>query len=108
MRTLLVVIAVAGTPATPAAASAGAFRSPSGNIGCFIDATGARCDIARRDWSPPPKPASCSLDFGQGITIAGGRAHFVCAGDTTLGATRVLAYGHTIPAGRYACASARS
>src|SRR5690349_1137618 len=36
------------------------FRLPSGNIGCFVDATGARCDIAQHDWTGPPKPASCT------------------------------------------------
>ena len=48
---------------------------------------GARCDIRKRDWSPPPHPASCSeeVDFGQGLAVShDGKASFVCAGDTTL------------------------
>ena len=44
---------------------------------------GARCDISRHDWRIPPKPRSCRLDFGQGVTVGShGRAHFVCAGDS--------------------------
>lgn len=95
--------------AVPAVASAGAFRSPTGNIGCFIDASGVRCDIGRRDWRPPRKPAACDLDFGQGVFV--GRRHragYVCAGDTALGAGRRLEYGASIRRGRFRCLSRRS
>jgi hypothetical protein len=73
------------------------FRSPSGNIGCAMFEGGARCDIRKREWSPPPRRASCpeQVDFGQGLSVSRtGKASFVCAGDTTLdpGATP-LAYG---------------
>jgi hypothetical protein len=90
-------------------AAAGPFRSPSGNIGCYIDASGVRCDINKRDWSPPHKPASCDLDFGQGVQVGrSGRARYVCAGDTTLGAGRRLAYSSSIRRGRFRCLSLRS
>jgi hypothetical protein len=73
------------------------FRSPSGNIGCAMFEGGARCDIRKREWSPPPHPASCSqeVDFGQGLTVShDGKASFVCAGDTTLNPTATaLEYG---------------
>jgi hypothetical protein len=84
------------------------FRSPSGNIGCAMDRSfGVRCDIAKRDWPLPRKPASCDLDYGQGVSVGSrGRAYFVCAGDTVLGARRVLAYGRTVVVGRYSCTSA--
>lgn len=83
------------------------FRSPTGNIGCAIDQRSVRCDIGDRDWSPPPKPPGCNLDFGQGITLEAGAApEFVCAGDTTLGAGDVLAYGQSIAAGLLRCESA--
>ena len=61
------------------------FSSPSGNIGCYIEPTNVRCDIAERTWSPPPKPASCPevVGWGQGLQLDVGRpAGFVCAGDT--------------------------
>jgi hypothetical protein len=37
-----------------------------------------------------------------------GRGHFVCAGDTTLGEGRRLAYGDAIRRGRYRCVSRRN
>jgi hypothetical protein len=92
-----------------------AFHSPSGNVGCQISPTSVRCDIDQRDWSPPPRPADCRLDFGQGISIeAGGPAHFVCAGDTARvlppygGAGEPLPYGEAITAGPMRCESAES
>jgi hypothetical protein len=90
----------------PAAAQAGPFQSPSGNIGCFINKSGVRCDIRQRSWRPPPKPRSCDVDFGQGVALdRRGRAGFVCAGDTTLGAGPALAYGDAIRRGRFRCSS---
>jgi hypothetical protein len=102
-------LAIGLVAAMPAVASAGPFRSPSGNIGCFIDASGVRCDIRERDWRPPRKPATCELDFGQGVFV--GRRHragYVCAGDTALGAGRRLAYGTSIRRGSFRCRSRRS
>ena len=58
MRIALLCAVVLGALAVTAQASTG-FQSPSGNIGCFIGKSGVRCDIRTRDWSPPPKPASC-------------------------------------------------
>jgi hypothetical protein len=85
------------------------FQSPSGNIGCVIGPSGARCDIRSRDWRPPPKPASCQLDWGHGLVVGRrGRGRFVCAGDTTLGQGRRLAYGKAIRRGRFRCVSRRS
>lgn len=85
------------------------FTSPTGNIGCVIDRRSVRCDISERDWEPPPKPAGCDLDFGQGISLdAGGPPAFICAGDTTLGAGEPLPYGQSIAAGLLRCESAES
>jgi hypothetical protein len=86
-----------------------AFSSPSGNIGCYLDSHGARCDIKDRSWQPPPKPASCPVDWGQGVEVTGGSAgHIVCAGDTALGAKDQLAYGSSSAAGSYRCSSAET
>lgn len=85
------------------------FISPTGNVSCVIDVNLARCDIIDRDWSPPPRPADCEFDYGQGISIAPGEpATFVCAGDTTFGPDEVLPYGGAITAGSLRCESANS
>jgi hypothetical protein len=85
------------------------FTSPSGNVGCYIDPTAARCDISERDWSPPPRPADCEFDYGQSISLSPGEnATFVCAGDTALGGGQPLAYGRSISAGVLVCDSAQS
>ncbi|MCV7300085.1 hypothetical protein H7J93_10630 [Mycobacterium barrassiae] len=85
------------------------FISPTGNVSCAIDINLARCDIIDRDWSPPPRPADCEFDYGQGISIVPGEpATFVCAGDTTFGAEDVLPYGEAITAGPLRCESAES
>jgi hypothetical protein len=82
------------------------FRSPTGNIGCQLGAGAARCDIDRRDWSPPPKPGDCEFDWGQGIAVEAGRAEFVCAGDTARDPTApVLRYGQDSQIGGFRCAS---
>jgi hypothetical protein len=85
------------------------FVSPTGNVSCMIDADWARCDIIDRDWSPPPRPADCEFDYGQGISVAPGEpAQFVCAGDTAFGPDEVLLYGQSITAGVLRCESAKS
>jgi hypothetical protein len=83
------------------------FISPTGNVACMIDADWARCDIIDRDWSPPPRPADCEFDYGQGISLAPGEpAQFVCAGDTAFGTDEVLPCGDSITAGMLRCDSA--
>ena len=85
------------------------FTSPSGNVGCFIDAHYARCDVMERDWTPPLRPADCEFDYGQGIGLAPGEEpEFMCAGDTALGGGEPLAYGQSISAGVLRCDSAES
>jgi len=83
------------------------FRSPSSNIGCEVDASATRCDIKERSWAPPPKPAGCDLDWGQGIEISGTETPgFVCAGDTALDpSAAVLNYGQRTRQGSIVCES---
>jgi hypothetical protein len=84
------------------------FSSPSGNIGCYIEPTNVRCDIAERNWSPPSKPTSCPevVSWGQGLELTVGRpAGFVCAGDTALTNGSPLAYGDKIVSGSIECTS---
>lgn len=87
-----------------------AFRSPSGNIGCYIAPDSARCDIRERNWTPPAPPADCDLDYGQGVEVGPtGAASLVCAGDTAFDATSpALAYGESIQAGVIRCTSSES
>jgi hypothetical protein len=86
------------------------FTSPTGNIGCYIGTENVRCDIGERDWQPPPKPADCDLDYGQGIAMhIGGSPRIVCAGDTARArGTDPLPYGQSIQAGSLRCDSAES
>ena len=81
------------------------FQLPSGNIGCYIDSTGVRCDIRERNWQPPARPPSCEYDYGQGIELRDRGAAFVCAGDTTLGGGITVAYGTSIDRGPFRCDS---
>lgn len=83
------------------------FRSPSGNIGCVLLGGEARCDIRDRAWSPPPRPASCRLDYGQGLVVGrGGPGRFVCAGDTALDpSAKPLPYDTGARAGGFLCVS---
>jgi hypothetical protein len=84
------------------------FRSPTGNIGCELVAGFARCDIANRSWTPPPRPASCPLDYGQGLEVGkSGPGHLVCAGDTALSPQAApLAYSSSSVVGPIVCVSA--
>jgi hypothetical protein len=93
--------------ATPPATSAiDGFQSPSQNIGCAMSLGGIRCDIARKEWSPPPKPANCPLDWGYGVSLdKRGKASFICAGDTALMIGPVLPYGESKRRGRFRCTS---
>jgi Family of unknown function (DUF6636) len=87
------------------------FETPSHNIGCFVSAHDARCDVREHSWSPPPEPRYCikaGVDWGGGLVVGPHRAQFVCAGDTTLGGPAVLGYGHTTQRGSIVCASARA
>jgi hypothetical protein len=97
----------ASTPAKVVNLSA--FRTPSGNIGCELLGGVARCDIGKRDWSPPARPASCPniVDFGQGLEVSGSAtARFVCAGDTASDpSSPVLAYGSGSAVGPFLCVS---
>jgi hypothetical protein len=85
------------------------FRSPSGNIGCVMFEGGARCDIRKREWSPPAHPSSCpgQVDFGQGLSVDHtGSASFVCAGDTALDPSGTpLDYGEASEVGGTQCIS---
>lgn len=98
--------APAGPP--PGGGDTVTFSSPSGNIGCALDSAGARCDVAEHEWTAPATPASCTLDWGQGVVVGPEGSSYVCAGDSTLGAATVLEYGAVAERGTVRCASEES
>ncbi len=51
--TTIVLSLAAVAPSAGAAHSLVGFASPSRNIGCYMDSTQVRCDIRKRDWTPP-------------------------------------------------------
>ncbi len=81
------------------------FQSPSGNVGCALSKQSVRCDVARKSWRPPPKPSSCLVE-GNGLTLSRqGKPRYTCAGGTTRGQGRQLAYGKSVSVGRLRCIS---
>lgn len=106
----------ASAPPAPASAAAPEhdvddvvlFDLPSGNIGCALDATAARCDILEAEWQPPPAPGDCDLAYGHGIVLADGAPALLCAGDTVGGGGDVLGYGESITRGPFRCESAET
>lgn len=117
MRLRIAFIAAAFCLLAGFAASAlgSVFASPSRNIGCVTVGGGeVRCDILRTSATPPPRPASCELDWGQayGLTQRG-RGRGLCVGDTALPGpgqkVRIVKYGHSVKVGpRITCTSRRS
>lgn len=103
----VVVASVGASAPSFAATHLKQFQAPSGNIGCVLSnrfSTEARCDIGNHDWKTKKKPASCDLDYGNGVSIgARGRAHFLCAGDTALHQGPKIAYGRTVRLTPFAC-----
>lgn len=104
----LFLTTLGATLLTAAAAHAGGFQSPSGNIGCYVYADGARCDVRSHTFKPPPRPRSCEGDYGNALSIlpSSKRGRFVCHGDTALNPkARKLAYGSSVTVGRLRCKS---
>ncbi|MCM4083302.1 DUF6636 domain-containing protein [Paractinoplanes hotanensis] len=82
------------------------FRTPSQNIACALTDSEVRCDIVRKAWKPPAKPADCELDWGNGLAVIGGRATFTCVGDTLVGTSETtLEYGQALRSGSVRCDS---
>ena len=84
------------------------FSSPSKNVACYManDPVYTRCDIAQHNWASPPRPASCDLDYGNGLFLDDKNAAGIsCAGDTVLGQTRILGYGEALRLGSQVCTS---
>jgi hypothetical protein len=98
--------ATPGAAVAPASAAWAAFLSPSRNIGCYVDATSARCDVLVHTYKPTMKPSWCEGDWGTASEVgATGKGHFQCVSDTTWGPNPVLRYGHSKTIGRFTCTS---
>jgi hypothetical protein len=110
VRAVVLLAAVVGSLALAGPANAVTlFENPRHNIGCAIWKSGARCDVRHREWEPPPKPDWCEVDWGHGLEVGRrGVASFVCAGDTVLGAKRVVGYGRSIERGDFRCTVLRN
>jgi hypothetical protein len=126
LRTAALALALlAGLVATVSAGPAAAatqvhFKSPSGNINCYLfSAQGgfADCIVLQASWkNAPSKPKSCDLDWVP-TEVALGKTHVSvggCRGDVGprcyAGGDRcsVLAYGRSITVGTIRCSSAAS
>jgi hypothetical protein len=111
---LLGALAALLVTAAPASARITGFYTPSRNIGCaylkFEKFRELRCDMRATDDAPPPRPASCELEWGYSFGMtARGRARRLCVSDTPLSPEfPVLRYGHTRKLGAFTCRSKRS
>jgi len=109
---LLVAACAAGAQARSISAANDYFETPSRNIACgwFSESGGhLRCEIGSLLRPLPPRPRSCDVDWGYGISMGRtGRPRVLCAGDTVRrpGHIRILRYGSTWRAGGFRCTSA--
>lgn len=97
-------------PKKPQSTDSVTFQTPSGNIGCVMATKFVRCDIYERDWSPPPKPASCEYDWGHSVELEQDGPTFLCVSDavTAPGGDSgfpTLAYDDTKRVGPFTCLS---
>ncbi|TKV58754.1 hypothetical protein FDO65_14665 [Nakamurella flava] len=104
-----------GEPLTVPAAGGGLyFGSPSGNIHCTITASGdgyALCSIDQKNWTGPPKPASCEwnwLDNHVAIGAAGAESGQCLGGVEVPPVATVLPYGQSLTDGAITCSSAQT
>jgi hypothetical protein len=93
------------TPSTHPALAQTRFMVPGGNLGCELSATGARCDIVRRHWTPPAQPSNCSSTFGNAIQLSQhGMASFACGGHSAISSgSEVVPVGRDDKIGHVTC-----
>jgi hypothetical protein len=115
--TAIAILALSASLAGTADASISRhFKSPSGNINCFVfsSPSGADCIVREASWpTTPPKPSTCDLDWAPHEVQLTNRHVQVggCRGDvgplcyTGSGHCTTLAYGHSITAGTVRCSS---
>jgi hypothetical protein len=97
----------------PSPSSSGS--KPAKKTDSTSDPTGqVRCEIAVKDWQPPPQPASCTADWGSGLVLDT-RPAMLCASDTIRGdsfygtdGSVILPYGTAFKFAPFSCSSQRS
>ena len=94
------------------------FKSPSGNINCFMFSTQGGvvdCIVRHASWPhPPPRPKSCDLDWmpfevqltGRHVVVGGCRGDIGPLCGASGGPCTVLAYGRSVALGGVRCSSA--
>ncbi|GFG68042.1 hypothetical protein MKUB_55320 [Mycobacterium kubicae] len=95
----------------PAYGQTNNFQSPSGNIYCTLDNTGAACDISEFTYQPPPPPECAQhIEWGSRFRLSVGKAAIIeCHGDTLkVPGEPTLNYGQTVSAGTVTCSSEQS
>jgi hypothetical protein len=121
--TVVALLAFAGAFASADAAGAGReatmfFRTPGNNVWCLYHDTSSgpgsakptlRCDVRGGVKPLPPKPTSCSFDWGVGMTMERrGRVRILCASDSVYSSSaRVLPYLWTFRRGGFTCVARR-
>lgn len=90
------------------------FTSPTGNLHCAIDPEHryAECGASAAEWTPPPTPDDCELDWGATMSVSadGKPADFVCRGDVPFleRDPDELPYGSVVRTDEIECVSERS
>ncbi|GAA4507967.1 hypothetical protein [Brevibacterium yomogidense] len=97
----------ASTP--PEAADVESFVTPSGNIGCTIDAERARCIVQSFDYDPPDAPDGCTMDAWGSIVVANrDGAGFSCTPAPFPSDAEALDYGQAVSAHGMTCTSSET
>ena len=85
------------------------FKTPSGNITCFLlsyDVRSVDCVVQEQDFADPPRPADCNLDWAPQFTLGGASSYGACRGDVDGTPTdTVLGYGGKAVDGPITCRS---
>ena len=89
-------------------------RTPSGNIECTVDPSkgfGAVCNAIRREWTLPPKPASCEFEWTDAVFLQPtGRPRFWCSSNAAIYSGEAwprfdFPYGARVESGGVTCTS---
>ncbi|TNM67469.1 hypothetical protein FHN55_10495 [Streptomyces sp. NP160] len=109
--------AASGSPSAAVVTSMTTFRSPTGNISCYLAPVQgadpyARCDLAEQRWDVREPEGGCDDTWGGGggsygsVGVGGGDAEPLCVGDTIADPSApTLAYGSSITMEPLTCTS---
>jgi len=107
---ILVCTALISTASITLAQAQEAFKTPTGNIGCAVYDGVLRCDLMKNDAKIPPKPASCTEDWGSAFSMsATGKPIRLCHGDTVFAEEEpTLDYGRSWDHQGFHCSSEKT